>query len=682
MNLADKISDLTITRQLLLNRVAGGISNEIDQLLIDLSDDVEKKIGARNLTDYQKDRMARLIRELGEFVSETYTEAESLVRDRLSALGQAEAAWAQASINAAAGFDLLRVLPTAAAIETVARVDLMQGAPLSEWFKRQRSDTQFRITQAIRLGVSQGETNGQIVARLRGLEQTDTRDNVIATSKRNLEAIVRTSVQQVATDARIAVFDDNEDVFKYWQHRSTLDGRTSVTCVARSNLLWDYKTKQPVNHSLPYLQPPVHWNCLPGDSLITACGAITGASKRWVNANLVVIRVAAGNELACTPNHPILTSRGWVPAQFVNYSDKVVCGAVAEREGLTEWDNKNVIPTIHDIAESFFSSSVMLTMPMPMTAKDFHGDGVDGEIAVVCSNRGLLPHWKTGVKESIKQGSFVKGSSANTSKFKSLRHFGFFIKTPLSAFIRKIRSSRQLFSSFKISIFHAGKLLLASVSRLNAIPLQNSHASGNRNAVSFKNTPNTDATIEQVNDLLFGHSALFKAECNMGILSRQDSDAGFNSPSFSDSVRDAALVSDILDGKYGTVTLSDVVAIGRRDFSDHVYNLETENGFYAANGIITHNCRSVMLAIPKSFRELGIDEDEIPPSTRSSMDGQVAEDLSFGEFLKKKGTAFQDKMLGKGRADLWREGKITLPQLLDQRGNPLSVRELREKYAS
>jgi hypothetical protein len=58
----------------------------------------------------------------------------------------------------------------------------------------------------------------------------------------------------------------------------------------------------------------------------------------------------------------------------------------------------------------------------------------------------------------------------------------------------------------------------------------------------------------------------------------------------------------------------------------------------------------------------------------------VAADLSFSDFLKGKPTEFVDEMLGKGRAQLWRDGKITLSQLLDQRGNPLTLQQLRDKY--
>ena len=89
-------------------------------------------------------------------------------------------------------------------------------------------------------------------------------------------------------------------------------------------------------------------------------------------------------------------------------------------------------------------------------------------------------------------------------------------------------------------------------------------------------------------------------------------------------------------------------------------------------------CRSSFVPITKSFAELRREAagKEIAQTTRASMNGQVAADLSFDQFLKNKPTSFADKMLGKGRAELWRSGKITLSQLLDQRGNPLTLGEL------
>ncbi len=93
-------------------------------------------------------------------------------------------------------------------------------------------------------------------------------------------------------------------------------------------------------------------------------------------------------------------------------------------------------------------------------------------------------------------------------------------------------------------------------------------------------------------------------------------------------------------------------------------------------------CRSTVIPITKTFRELGLDIDEVPLSTRASMDGQVAADLTFADWLGGKPPEFADEMLGKGRAALWRDGKITLNQLLDQQGNPLTLAQLRSKYGA
>lgn len=97
------------------------------------------------------------------------------------------------------------------------------------------------------------------------------------------------------------------------------------------------------------------------------------------------------------------------------------------------------------------------------------------------------------------------------------------------------------------------------------------------------------------------------------------------------------------------------------------------------------SCRSVEIPITKTFRELGIDLPEFDPSTttRSATGGPVAADMSFAAFLKRqeqKGPAFVDDLLGPGRAQLWRDKKITLRDLVDQQGRPMSLKELRKRY--
>jgi hypothetical protein len=41
----------------------------------------------------------------------------------------------------------------------------------------------------------------------------------------------------------------------------------------------------------------------------------------------------------------------------------------------------------------------------------------------------------------------------------------------------------------------------------------------------------------------------------------------------------------------GLVTAVQICKVERRQFAGHVYNLETTQGWYIAENIITHNCR-------------------------------------------------------------------------------------------
>lgn len=91
-------------------------------------------------------------------------------------------------------------------------------------------------------------------------------------------------------------------------------------------------------------------------------------------------------------------------------------------------------------------------------------------------------------------------------------------------------------------------------------------------------------------------------------------------------------------------------------------------------------CRSTIIPLTKSFADMGIDLPEFEPTTRASEGGQVAASTTMADWLKTRTEAQLDEQLGKGRADLYRRGVITLQQLLDQSGNPLSLKQLQAIY--
>lgn len=91
-------------------------------------------------------------------------------------------------------------------------------------------------------------------------------------------------------------------------------------------------------------------------------------------------------------------------------------------------------------------------------------------------------------------------------------------------------------------------------------------------------------------------------------------------------------------------------------------------------------CRSILVPVTKTFKELGVDAPEPKGGTRASEDGPVPLATTFEKFLDGQTEEQQDEQLGAGRAQLWRDGTITLPQLLDLRGNPLTLEELQSRY--
>ena len=95
----------------------------------------------------------------------------------------------------------------------------------------------------------------------------------------------------------------------------------------------------------------------------------------------------------------------------------------------------------------------------------------------------------------------------------------------------------------------------------------------------------------------------------------------------------------------------------------------------------THfNCRSTIIPVTKSWDELGAEGmDEASGRTRSSMNGYVPQDMTFNDWLKTQSPETIEKTLGKGRAELFMQGKITMRDLITQQGRSVNLEDLAKK---
>ena len=72
--------------------------------------------------------------------------------------------------------------------------------------------------------------------------------------------------------------------------------------------------------------------------------------------------------------------------------------------------------------------------------------------------------------------------------------------------------------------------------------------------------------------------------------------------------------------------------------------------------------------------------DELSPSTRASMDGQVPQSTTYQKFLEGKSASRQDEILGPTRGKLFRAG-MTVERFVDNKGRELTIAQLKARDA-
>ena len=94
------------------------------------------------------------------------------------------------------------------------------------------------------------------------------------------------------------------------------------------------------------------------------------------------------------------------------------------------------------------------------------------------------------------------------------------------------------------------------------------------------------------------------------------------------------------------------------------------------------NCRSTITPVVKSWQELGLSGPDLPPATRASMNGQVAADLSYGDWLLKQPASVQDEVLGVAKGRLFRRGELPIDRFVDESGRSYTLDELRRRESA
>ena len=271
--------------------------------------------------------------------------------------------------------------------------------------------------------------------------------------------------------------------------------------------------------------------CFPADTTISLETLPVSVTKRWYTGELTEITTSLGHKLTGTPNHPILTDRGWVRLSHLTKGDHVAHdGLPVGREPLSDPDVKNPRPTIGQIFD-------LAAIGAPghrrrFVRENFHGDGQEGEVDIKPINGELRDWLETFVQEPILDQHFVGRDVASLS---SLKGSG----SPLQS-----ASGNVATTSRGPRWSQSGNLLIP---RLLSEPQRGG---------SGEATPGNPSPLQVFVE--------------------------------GDRV-DAELAGDAHSGFAGNVAFCDVVEVRRIPFSGHVYNLETESHRYSAEGIVAHN---------------------------------------------------------------------------------------------
>jgi len=279
--------------------------------------------------------------------------------------------------------------------------------------------------------------------------------------------------------------------------------------------------------------PPRHPNCFPAGVMVESIGKVIASSERWYEGNLVVLRTAAGNELSCTPNHPILADRGWVPAGALDVGCYVISHRRVERMPSAVDDHQHVPTRIEEMARSL--DVVLVSSPTsaePVSAEGFDYYRSGDQVGTIRANRELIERFHTSATE---QGGELS--------------FGWI---GLDGKLTRLSPANQTFM----------RILGTSSSRVCAAHLSRSLFGGHT-------APLDGLALTLVTQ---GNLALFQAPIDA-------------------APRDVIPFGESQYGFAGGVQLDKLIEIDVVPFRGHVFNLQTESEMLVSNSIITHNCR-------------------------------------------------------------------------------------------
>lgn len=341
-----------------------------------------------------------------------------------------------------------------------------------------------------------------------------------------------------------------------------------------------------------YAKPPPDGNpgepirCFPSESQLESGYCAVKLYRRWYTGELTEIITSSGKALVGTPNHPILTPRGWLALKDVNDGDCVI-QASQQRAWFLEHDIDQHTPSMGDVFNAL--SVVTAKKKRPGALDQFHGDGTGEDVDVIDATGCLPDNIDPLVIEAFGKKLFAESDVLLDDSLLSghsgmLQAIGVLWPAPHGI----VRGCGKLLALLCGQSPHAEEVRRATVSRFNSMLQESRPDGGSVDSILSCHSEfaepggvvsddslvvNILAVMRRV-ALSFGCAQPSATEIEAKVV-RADTETGRNS----------------LEAQPRMETALRVVEKRTREFSGHVHNLETSCGWYVTQGIIVHNCR-------------------------------------------------------------------------------------------
>lgn len=249
------LRDLAIRQQVLLERFKAGRVRGVMEAL-------DKTYGAtagvlnaldKEVSELTRKELQAVLSEMSAATTKVFQTATERLTDRFGEFADFQAELEGKALEVV-GPSLRIKYPKAgvAYAEALAQPISATGQLLPDFIQNWSDGETERLNNATRRAWGEGWTNQRLMQSIRGTKALGFKDGILATTRRNAEAIARTSVQHVASSARMATWEKNNDIVTGYRWVSTLDGKTTQVCRSLDGKV--FKLNQGP-------RPPIHINC-------------------------------------------------------------------------------------------------------------------------------------------------------------------------------------------------------------------------------------------------------------------------------------------------------------------------------------------------------------------------------------------------------------------------------------